>query len=79
VPNTEIVIERDEKGAEQLTLDSRTREALARRLKGKTWTIRRTDDERQPEIWVIKVGTVLPGLRAPAPWSRSPAPQTARP
>ncbi len=60
VPNTEIVIERDEKGAEQLTLDSRTREALSRHLKGKTWTICRTDDDRQPETWVIKVGTVLP-------------------
>jgi len=60
VPNTEIVIERDEKGIEQLTLDSRTREALTRYLKGKLWTITRTDDDRQPETWVIKVGTVLP-------------------
>ncbi len=60
VPNTEIVIERDEKGVEQLTLDSRTREALTRYLKGKLWTITRTDDDRQPETWVIKVGTVLP-------------------
>ena len=49
MPNTEIVIERDEKGVEQLTLDARTRESLARHLKGKTWTIMRTDDERRPE------------------------------
>ncbi|NTU85623.1 MAG: hypothetical protein HGA45_40860 [Chloroflexales bacterium] len=60
VPNTEIVIERDEKGAEQLTLDTRTREALARHLKGKTWSICRTDDDRQPETWSIKVATILP-------------------
>ena len=60
VPNTEIVIERDEKGVEQLTLDARTRESLARHLKGKTWTIARTDDAQQPETWVIKVATVLP-------------------
>jgi hypothetical protein len=60
VPNTEIVIERDEKGVEQLTLDGRTRESLARHLKGKTWTICRVDDAQQPESWVIKVGTVLP-------------------
>ncbi len=60
VPNTEIVIERDEKGVEQLTLDARTRESLARHLKGKTWTISRTDDDQQPETWVIKVATVLP-------------------
>jgi len=60
VPNTEIVIERDEKGVEQLTLDTRTRESLARHLKGKTWTISRTDDAQQSETWVIKVATVLP-------------------
>jgi len=60
VPNTEIVIERDEKGVEQLTLDARTRESLARHLKGKTWMISRTDDDQQPETWVIKVATVLP-------------------
>jgi hypothetical protein len=60
VPNTEIVIERDEKGVEQLTLDSRTRESLARHLKGKIWAISRSDDEQQPETWVIKVATVLP-------------------
>jgi hypothetical protein len=60
VPNTEIVIERDEKGVEQLTLDSRTRESLSRHLKGKTWTISRLDDEQQPETWIIKVVTVLP-------------------
>ena len=60
VPNTEIVIERDEKGVEQLTLDAKTRETLARHLKGKVWTITRTDDDRQTETWVIKVATVLP-------------------
>lgn len=60
VPNTEIVIERDEKGVEQLTLDARTRECLTRHLKGKTWTITRTDDERMPETWAIKIVTVLP-------------------
>lgn len=60
VPNTEIVIERDEKGGEQLTLDARTRESLARHLKGKVWIITRNDDDRQPETWVIKVVTVLP-------------------
>lgn len=60
VPNTEIVIERDEKGAEQLTLDVRTREALTRHLKGKTWTISRSDDVGQPEVWAITVATVLP-------------------
>jgi hypothetical protein len=60
VPNMEIVIERDEKGVEQLTLDARTRESLARHLKGKTWTISRTDDAQQPETWEIKVATVLP-------------------
>ena len=60
VPNTEIVIERDEKGVEQLTLDARTRESLARHLKGKTWTISRSDDAQQPETWEIKVATVLP-------------------
>jgi hypothetical protein len=60
VPNTEIVIERDDKGVEQLTLDARTRESLARHLKGKLWTICRSDDEGQPESWTIKVATVLP-------------------
>ncbi len=60
VPNTEIVIERDEKGVEQLTLDARTRESLARHLKGKNWTIARLDDAQQPETWTIKVATVLP-------------------
>jgi hypothetical protein len=60
VPNTEIVIERDERGVEQLTLDTRTRESLARHLKGKVWTICRTDDDQQPETWTIKVATVLP-------------------
>ncbi len=60
VPNTEIVIERDEKGVEQLTLDTRTRESLARHLKGKVWTICRTDDEQRPETWTIKVASVLP-------------------
>lgn len=60
VPNTEIVIERDEKGAEQLTLDTHTRQSLTRHLKGKTWTITRTDDKRQPETWMIAVGSVLP-------------------
>ncbi|MEI8305431.1 MAG: hypothetical protein WCF99_00065 [Chloroflexales bacterium] len=60
VPNTEIVIERDEKGVEQLTLDARTRESLSRHLKGKVWTISRVDDAQQPETWTIKVVTVLP-------------------
>ncbi|NTU77919.1 MAG: hypothetical protein HGA45_00710 [Chloroflexales bacterium] len=60
VPNTEIVIERDEKGVEQLTLDARTRESLARHLKGKVWAISRTDDDQQREDWLIKVATVLP-------------------
>jgi hypothetical protein len=60
VPNTEIVIERDEKGVEQLTLDRRTRDSLARHLKGKSWEIRRDDDEGQPEQWTIRVATVLP-------------------
>ncbi|HMQ30429.1 MAG TPA: hypothetical protein PKD53_06845 [Chloroflexaceae bacterium] len=60
VPNTEIVIERDEKGVEQLTLDARTRESLARHLKGKSWTIDRLDDAQQPETWTIRVATVLP-------------------
>jgi hypothetical protein len=60
VPNTEIVIERDERGDEQLTLDARTRAQLVRHLKGKLWSIARTDDERRTEQWVIKVSTVLP-------------------
>jgi hypothetical protein len=60
VPNTEIVIERDERGVEQLTLDARTRESLARHLKGKTWALSRSDDEGRPETWAIRVGTVLP-------------------
>ena len=60
VPNTEIVIERDEKGVEQLTLDAPTRHALTRHIKGKTWTICRTDDERQPETWTITAASVLP-------------------
>lgn len=60
VPNTEIVIERDDKGVEQLTLDAQTRQSLTRHLKGKTWTITRTDDERRPELWTITVGSVLP-------------------
>jgi hypothetical protein len=60
VPNTEIVIERDEKGIEQLTLDAATRASLTRHLKGQTWTITRTDDERQPETWVVRIATVLP-------------------
>jgi hypothetical protein len=60
VPNMEIVIERDEKGVEQLTLDAQTRQSLTRHLKGKTWAITRTDDERQPETWTITVGSVLP-------------------
>lgn len=60
VPNTEIVIERDEKGVEQLTLDAQTRQSLMRHLKGKTWAISRADDERQPEAWTITVGNVLP-------------------
>jgi len=60
VPNTEIVIERDEKGVEQLTLDAQTRQSLTRHLKGKTWTITRIDDARQPERWTITVGSVLP-------------------
>jgi hypothetical protein len=54
------VIERDEKGVEQLTLDARTRESLSRHLKGKVWTISRVDDAQQPETWTIKVVTVLP-------------------
>jgi hypothetical protein len=45
---------------EQLTLDARTRESLARHLKGKCWTINRLDDAQQPETWTIKVATVLP-------------------
>jgi hypothetical protein len=60
VPNTEIVIERDEKGVEQLTLETRTRESLTRHFKGKSWTLARTDDERQTEFWTIRVVTVLP-------------------
>ena len=60
VPNTEIVIERDEKGVEQLTLDAPTRAALTRHLKGATWVITRDDDDRQAESWVITVATVLP-------------------
>ena len=60
VPNTEIVIERDDKGVEQLTLETRTRESLARHFKGKSWTLARTDDERQTELWKIRVVTVLP-------------------
>ena len=60
VPNTEIVIERDDKGVEQLTLDAQTRAALTRHLKGKTWTITRTDDTYRPEQWTITVATVLP-------------------
>ncbi len=60
VPNTEIVIERDAKGLEQLTLDGRTRESLVRHFKGKTWTFSRTDDEQRPENWMIKVASVLP-------------------
>jgi hypothetical protein len=60
VPNTEIIVERDEKGGEQLTLDTRTREALVRHLKGTHWTITRIDDDRQPETWTIKVASVLP-------------------
>jgi hypothetical protein len=60
VPNTEIVIARDEKGVEQLTLDAPTRAALTRHLKGATWVITRDDDDRQAESWVITVATVLP-------------------
>lgn len=60
VPNTEIVIERDAKGIEQLTLDGQTRAALTRYLKGTTWTITRTDDERCAETWIITVASVLP-------------------
>ena len=60
VPNTEIVIERDARGVEQLTLDGPTRAALTRYLKGTSWTISRTDDERQTETWTISVATVLP-------------------
>jgi hypothetical protein len=60
VPNTEIVIERDARGVEQLTLDARTRESLVRHLKGKVWTITRDDDDQRPETWVIKVASVLP-------------------
>lgn len=60
VPNTEIVIERDAKGIEQLTLDGQTRAALTRYLKGATWTITRTDDERRAENWIITVASVLP-------------------
>jgi hypothetical protein len=60
VPNTEIVIERDDKGVEQLTLDARTREALIRYLKGTVWMITRHDDDRRPETWEIKVANVLP-------------------
>lgn len=60
VPNTEIVIERDEKGGEQLTLDARTREALTRHLKGKTWSITRNDDDGEAEPWAITVASVLP-------------------
>jgi hypothetical protein len=60
VPNMEIVIERDEKGVEQLTLDGRTRDSLVRHLKGKVWAISRDDDDQRPETWVIKVASVLP-------------------
>jgi hypothetical protein len=60
VPNTEIVIERDERGREQLTLDTRTRESLTRLLKGKVWQITRNDDDRQPEQWTIRVSAILP-------------------
>ncbi|GAB4440199.1 MAG: hypothetical protein OHK0015_35860 [Chloroflexi bacterium OHK40] len=60
VPNTEIVIERDAKGVEQLTLDGPTRAALTRYLKGTSWAISRIDDERQMETWTISVATVLP-------------------
>lgn len=60
VPNTEIVIERDAKGNEQLTLDGQTRAALTRYLKGTTWTIIRSDDTYQPEPWSITVASVLP-------------------
>ncbi|NJO81942.1 MAG: hypothetical protein HC828_03575 [Blastochloris sp.] len=60
VPNTEIVIERDAKGVEHLTLDSLTREALTRHVKGTSWQITRNDDTRQPEAWLIRVGAVLP-------------------
>ena len=60
VPNTEIVIERDTKGVEQLTLDGPTRAALTRHLKGTTWVITRTDDDNQAETWDVTVATVLP-------------------
>lgn len=60
VPNTELVIEKDEKGADQPTVDIRTREALLRHLKGKVWQITRDDDDRRPELWTIRVVTVLP-------------------
>jgi hypothetical protein len=63
VPNTEIVIEHDERGVEQLTLDRRTRESLAHHLKGKLWTISRVDDGsqdeakplQQPETWTMRL------------------------
>jgi hypothetical protein len=60
VPNTEIVIERDAHGVEQLTLDAQTRDVLTRTLKGKRWTITRRDDDRHAEDWIITVGSVLP-------------------
>lgn len=60
VPNTEIVIERDVKGNEQLTLDGPTRALLTSYLKGATWVVTRTDDAGEPERWTITVASVLP-------------------
>ena len=61
IPNTEFEIIPDERtGKERLTATPKTREAIARHLKGKVWTITRTDNQRTPETWTISVTTVLP-------------------
>lgn len=61
IPNTEFEIVPDEKtGKERLTAAPKTREAIAKYLKEKIWTIIRSDDRRTPETWTVRVVTVLP-------------------
>jgi hypothetical protein len=60
VPNTEIIIVRDEAGQEQRTVEPLTRQALEQHLKGATWEVARCDEQGVAEPWALRVLTVLP-------------------
>lgn len=60
VPNTEIVVTRDEAGEEKRGVDVLTKAVLELHLKGAVWHVTRTAEDGSAEAWALHIVTALP-------------------